>query len=90
VRIALYKDIHADWETVSIENRLDSSTAYVRVSEFVDVDFPKLSDAETVQKQLAALDTVRAEVSRKFAAALKEIDQRKASLQALTYDGVAA
>lgn len=89
MKVALYKDVQYGFETVSGPS-LDNSQEYVRVSEFVNVEFPKLSDEETVRKQLAALDEMRGEVSRKFAAALKEIDQRKASLQALTYEGEAA
>lgn len=86
MKVALYKDVHGGWETVSIGNGLDACENYVRLSEFVDVEFPRLKDEETVRKQLAALDSVRAEVARKFAAALKEIDARKASLQALTHE----
>jgi hypothetical protein len=89
VKVALYKNVEGGWETASIDHNLEGSTSYVRISEFVDVDFPRLRDEETVRKQLDALDTVRAEVTRKFASALKEIDARKASLQALTH-GVAA
>lgn len=85
MKVALYKDVQAGWETVSGAD-LEDCKNYVRISEFVDVEFPRLKDEETVRKQLAALDEVRAEVSRKFAAALREIDARKASLQALTHE----
>lgn len=86
MKVALYKEVTGGWETVSIGDNLEGSTTYVRISEFVDVEFPRLKDEETVRKQLDALDTVRAEVSRKFAAALREIDARKSSLQALTHE----
>lgn len=85
MKIAIYKDVQYNFESIC-KDSMEGAKGYVRISEFVDVEFPPLSDAETIQKQLHALDSVRAEVSRKFADALKEIDDAKAKLQALTYE----
>lgn len=86
MKIAVYKDVQYNFESIC-KDSFEGVKGYVRVSDFVEVEFPKLSDDETIQKQLHALDEVRAEVSRKFAEALKEIDDAKAQLQALTYEG---
>jgi molybdate-binding protein len=63
----------------------DPGQGYTQNSEWVEVNFPPVRSDEVVQKQLAALELLRADVTRKFSEALKSIDDRKAELQAITY-----
>ncbi len=86
MKIALFTSIQHSYITVLSEENAKWRTGVAQASEWVEVDFPPLKNADVVREQIHALDVVRAEVSRKFTEALKEIDDRKASLLALTYE----
>ena len=59
---------------------------YVRISEWVDVEFPALAPEVIVPAQIAALDRRAEEVKAEFAAKLREIAEARASLLALTQE----
>ncbi len=59
---------------------------YVRISEWVDVEFPALASEVIVPAQIAALDRQVEEVKAEFTAKLREIAEARASLLALTQE----
>ena len=59
---------------------------YVRITEWVDVEFPALPPEVTVPAQIAALDRQAEEVKAEFTAKLREIADARASLLALTQE----
>ena len=62
---------------------------YVRVSDWVDVDFPERPRADVVPEQIAKLDERADEIRREMLAKLNEIACEKASLLALTHEAAA-
>lgn len=58
----------------------------IRISEWVEVDFPPRAPEEIVPPQIAALDRQAEEVKAEFAAKLREIAEARASLLALTQE----
>lgn len=89
MKIALYDHvcgIDLIVRTVSEWQRyMDSSPDYIRLSEFVEVDFPMLKDAEVVEKQLAAIDLQEQAARNQFQAQLDSFNERRANLRALTH-----
>jgi hypothetical protein len=82
VKLAQFKKVGSDFVCYFT---FEPGAGYVQVSEWTEVEFKPIHSAELIQKQLGSLDLARAEVTRKFAEALKSIDDRKAELQAITY-----
>jgi len=56
----------------------------IRVSEWMEPQFVMLAREDIVGTELAALDKERAEITADFARRLKDIDDRKATLLAIT------
>jgi hypothetical protein len=83
MKIALFHTSHGIEHPC--EEIMEKCSNYVRVSEYVDVDFPPLPKDEVVGKILTSLDKeatdVRAECERK----LKTIQQRRAELLQLPF-----
>lgn len=84
MKIAKYKDVEFGIETVSSE-LLENCSSYVRVSGFIEAEFPPLSSDEQIQKHVAALDKTREQVVTEFTRKLADIDRRKSELLAITY-----
>ncbi len=61
----------------------------VRISEWVEVDFPPRAPEEVVPAQLAALDREAEAVRKEFTDKLHKIAERRASLLALTHESAA-
>ena len=78
-----YESIHTEEDG----NGLESACGYVRLTEFIDVNFVPLQSGEVVEKQVAALDVAETELRNKFQAALNKIEQRREELRAITYQG---
>ena len=58
----------------------------IRISEWVEIDFPPLAPEQVIPAQLAALDREAEAVRQESAARLRKIAERKASLLALTHE----
>ncbi len=82
MKVAKFKSLEYGYESVSDEG-LDHLPNYVRLSEYVDVEFPPLGRDEVIQKQVSALDAVRERIVEEFTGKLAEIDRRKQELLAL-------
>lgn len=70
------------YETVLTEfqGNLFAPSGYVRVSEFVDVDFPPIPDL--IDAQIESLETARTKAEQAYVEHLKEIDERRSALLA--------
>lgn len=94
MKIAKFQRIGSpDWFAVW-EVRADGSDpmpdSYVRVSEYLDINFPSRPAEEIIPAQIAALDAAEAELRAKFQEKLHEIAEQRAKLKALTWDGDAS
>ena len=81
-RLAIFKDVKYGYNAYA-ESGLDLSTDYVRLSEYVDVDFPMLPPEETVSKEIEMLDKLSCSVRAKYHDDIAEIYRKKAELIAL-------
>lgn len=84
MKIAKYKDVEFGFEVVGNEF-LDNVESYVRISEFVDVEFPPISSDELIQKHVSVLDKAREKVVTEFTRKLADIDRRKSELLSITH-----
>lgn len=87
-RVAVFKSVRHGFELV-LDNSMGDVSGYVRVSEFIDVEFPPLSDDKQIQLHVKELDAERTRLVRKHCEELAVIDERKSRLLALTHDKVA-
>lgn len=76
-----YEVIHTEKDGTDFER----VCGYVRISDFVEVEFPPLKDEAIVEKQIASLDKAESELRAKFQAALNGIEQQRQELRAITY-----
>src|SRR4051812_31587780 len=58
---------------------------YVRVSEWIEVEFPPLESAEVIAAQVAEVNKMREKVVAEFTAKLSGIDAYLANLRAVTH-----
>lgn len=65
----------------------DPKFGYVAVSLPVDIEFTPLPAQEVVSGQLAVLDAKEAKLRDALADEIAKLDNRRAELRALTYDG---
>lgn len=85
MKVALYR--HVEWggnEHVSGED-LEGSDVFVRVSEFVDVEFPPLRDDAVIEKCLSALAEQEKKVRAECETKLRTISVRRAELLQLPF-----
>jgi hypothetical protein len=82
-KLAVFKSPYGD-ESVCIE-LFDTFSDYVRLSEFVEVEFKPLQSEIVVQKQLDALDKAESQLRNKFQEALNGLNRQREELRAITY-----
>src|SRR6185437_13081041 len=61
-------------------------TGYVRLTEWVTIDFPPRASEEVVPEQLAVLDLAEKELRLKFETKLHELAEQRAKLLCLTHE----
>jgi hypothetical protein len=89
MKYAQFKDMKFGWINVVGRHESDLERPYcdtVRVSEWIEIDFPPLPDNEVVPQQLAALDRKQQELVREHLAALQKIADQRAKLLCLTHE----
>ncbi len=86
MRYALFQKPGSDYQTIWDEEFRAAELGYVQMTEWVEVHFPPLKSEAVIQAQLRALSLARQEVVEKFTKALKDIDERRNSLMALTHE----
>lgn len=77
-------DWFAVWEQLPSGNE-PMQEDYVRVSEYLDINFPPRAPEEIVPAQMAVLDKAEAELREKFAEKLNQIAEQRARLRAITW-----
>jgi len=89
VKIAIHKSIQHDFDSVFVWREWwDEEPSYpehVRISEWIDVDFPPLSDDTLLQNQVTAIDQQIKAVTDKWKREVDDLKSTKASLLALTH-----
>ena len=86
MKITLYQSTRWNYTIPYCEDVSPSDTDMVRTSEPLECEFAMLEREQMVAAQLQSIEDARKEVSEKFYKALKELDDRKAALMALTQE----
>lgn len=89
MKLAQFKSTDSS-HTAYWDESMEDASGYVRVSQYVDVEFPPLKSSDVISAQLAALSIARTEAADRFSRTLKEIDNRSAELQSNCHEQVAA
>lgn len=89
IKVAVFRNIEPGgcldgFETIDTEN-FEKATGYVRISEYVEIEFPKLKDDLVIDKYIDALDRSERQVRLDFQKKLDEIAAQRANLLALTH-----
>ena len=91
-KIILMRNVKYSWDSVMISEDEDVSCyeedSYVRLSEFIEVDFPELDKKTMLNSQVAVLDRQITKVRADAQAAETALVKRKQELLAITYDSV--
>ena len=74
-------------KTVEEMDSLRLKTGNVRVTEYIDVDFPDLSQETVVSAQITAIDAVIAEKTASMIIEINKLKERKSELLAICFDG---
>lgn len=59
----------------------------IRLSEFIEVDFPELSQDVVIENQINAIDSIITKKEGEHFAAIQELKQKRQELLAITYQG---
>lgn len=92
MKIAQFKTGFAgggNFTTLADESSGEASVKYsgwVRISEYVEVEFPSLATQVVVEGQLKQLDAAEAELRTKFQGKLNELANERAKLLSLTHE----
>jgi hypothetical protein len=90
MRVAMFRESKWDFRTTfhqhagQNDENYHPPSGYVRVSDWVDVEFKPLTPEEVAGGELIALNQLRAETVNEFKRKLDDIDERMANLRALT------
>jgi hypothetical protein len=83
-RVAMYVWLqYPDWDAQPMIERDVARPEHVRITEFVEVDFPDLPPDNLVAEKLTTLQADRTQTVERFTRQLKRIDEQIAELQAL-------
>ena len=89
MKYAQFKDPHYGYISVIGREDDELERGYaddVRISEWIEIDFPPLSQAEAVQAQLVALDAEQRKLVAERLDALQKIAEARAKLLSLTHE----
>lgn len=90
MKIAQFKNSQFEWTSYYEHDEFENSAAfqrdYVRVSDYVEVDFVPLPRDQQVQARLRALDAQEVEVRANAAQKLKDLADARAKLLSLTHE----
>lgn len=88
MKIALYKAYGSE-QIYEASDPREESESYIRLTEIMEVEFPRLPPEITVPQELASIDSAEAELRNKFNEKLSELNIRRANLLALTHQALA-
>lgn len=85
MKIALYDISSSSLPLIAIRNAEDEAYMHSpRVSGYIEVDFPPRPPEEVIPEQLAKISAQIADVDAQYARAIKELNERRQNLLALT------
>jgi hypothetical protein len=87
MKIALFKD---EYSQLIWPEGMEKHTRMLRVSEYIEVDFPPRAAEEFVPAQVEAIEREIADLTTKYATALEHLKTRKADLLSITFNEVPA
>ena len=96
MKIDLFKRTGSGWSYITPRDLPPDAAAdyeydgYIRISEWVEVDFPPRAPEQIIPAQLAMLDARKAEEVDRHLDALGQIAEERGKLLALTHSGEAA
>jgi hypothetical protein len=82
-RLALFKNVEYGWVFASEESRNEADD-YIRITEYVEVDFTELPLNDVINSQIESLDKAAEEMGKKYMEGLESIKRKKAELLSLT------
>ena len=82
MKVAIFKHLEHDFTLVS-DDLLDGCKSYVRLSEYVDIDFPMITNEAVVTRQVEALEEAKKNIQAQTERKLTEIDRKIGELLAL-------
>jgi hypothetical protein len=82
MKIAIFKNIEYEFESVSGESS-EGREGYVRITEYIDVEFERLEDKEIVEKQVDCLREVKKKIQAETEVKIGEVDRRIGELLSL-------
>jgi len=88
MKLALYRNVTASSELVFEDLDDKYLTDYVRISEFIDVDFPPLDNEKIVKKQVSKLREEKKRVQAETQLELNVIDRKISKLLSLPEPGM--
>ena len=86
MKVALFKYVKYGFESVWTEG-MEPDPDYVRISEYVDVEFPPLENSEIVNNEIASLKESKKQIQAETEAKIGVIDRRIGDLLSLTHEG---
>ena len=84
LKTAIYKTDYSDAVAI-IGDWADKYSGYVRLTEFVDVDFPDLDTPTVLANEIAALEAEIEEVQKGAIEKISNLNAKKQELLALTH-----
>jgi len=84
-RIAMYRNIQYRYVNIEPEGYDKDHEDFVRISEFVEVEFEELGPEVTVPKEIEFHEKAKATVQTVAALEVEKIDDKIRNLQALTH-----
>lgn len=84
MKVALFRNVEFNFETVSGGDSFDKSTDYVRISEIVDVELPERDPAELVPEHVSLLKEKKEKAHTEYLKQASLIDDQISKLMAIT------
>jgi hypothetical protein len=85
VRLAVFKSVDCTDSETFLESWAENWDSYIRISEYVAVEFPEREKAEYIHEEIKALDKMADEIRTKATEGLNNINRRKEELLALEH-----
>lgn len=82
MKIAMFRNIECGFKTIDHKS-LESLGDYIRLTEYVDVEFKSLDHGDVVAKEIAILRDVKKKIQAQTELKLQSVDQKIGDLLAL-------
>ncbi len=87
MKLAKYKHLQHEYTTIDKSGWMDGAdSGYVRLTEFVEVEFTDLPAEVTVPQEVAALEKAKEAAAVKYQGIVSTIDDKISKLLAITHE----